>query len=53
MLPGPAGDLPYRLYAPANDASEPLPGFVFFHGGGMVGGSIETHDRVARGARAD
>jgi acetyl esterase len=45
-LPGPAGDIPYRLYAPANATVEPLPGFVFFHGGGMVAGSIETHDRV-------
>jgi len=45
-LPGPAGDIPYRLYAPANATAEPLPGFVFFHGGGMVAGSIETHDRV-------
>jgi len=47
ILPGPAGDLAYRLYAPADDASGSLPGFVFFHGGGMVGGSIETHDRIA------
>ncbi|THD52890.1 MAG: alpha/beta hydrolase [Bradyrhizobium sp.] len=46
-LPGPEGDLPYRLYAPADASSEPLPGFVFFHGGGMVGGSIESHDAVA------
>jgi acetyl esterase len=46
-MPGPAGDIPYRLYAPANDANEYLPGFVFFHGGGMVGGSVETHDLVA------
>jgi acetyl esterase/lipase len=46
-MPGPAGDIPYRLYAPAADVSEALPGFVFFHGGGMVGGSIETHDLVA------
>ena len=45
-LPGPAGDIPYRLYAPANEGSEHLPGFVFFHGGGMVGGSIDTHDGV-------
>jgi acetyl esterase len=45
-LPGPAGDIPYRLYAPANDPSEHLPGFVFFHGGGMVAGSIDTHDRI-------
>ena len=46
-LPGPAGDVPYRLYAPADQTGEPLPGFVFFHGGGMVGGSIESHDAVA------
>ena len=46
-LPGAAGDLPYRLYAPAEAAGEPLPGFVFFHGGGLVGGSIESHDVVA------
>jgi acetyl esterase len=46
MLPGPAGDIPYRLYAPATATADLLPGFVFFHGGGMVAGSIETHDRV-------
>jgi acetyl esterase len=46
VLPGPAGDIAYRLYAPANDPGEPLPGFVFFHGGGLVAGSIDTHDRV-------
>jgi acetyl esterase len=46
-MPGPAGDLAYRLYAPADDAAEYMPGFVYFHGGGMVGGSIETHDLVA------
>jgi acetyl esterase len=47
VLPGPGGDLPYRLYTPADDASETLPGFVFFHGGGMVAGSIDSHDRIA------
>src|SRR5471032_2252168 len=46
VLPGPAGDIPYRFYSPANDDSEYLPGFVFFHGGGMVAGSIDTHDRL-------
>ena len=46
VLPGPAGDIPYRLYAPATATDEILPGFVFFHGGGMVAGSIATHDRV-------
>jgi acetyl esterase/lipase len=44
-LPGPGGDILYRLYAPEGDA--PAPGFIFFHGGGMVAGSIETHDRIA------
>jgi acetyl esterase/lipase len=46
ILPGPGGDIAYRLYTPHDDAA-PLPGFIFFHGGGMVAGSIETHDRVA------
>ena len=46
VLPGPGGDIRYRLYSPASDDAA-LPGFIFFHGGGMVAGSIETHDRVA------
>jgi acetyl esterase len=46
-LPGPAGDIAYRLYVPATQPRVPAPGFVFFHGGGLVAGSIETHDRVA------
>src|SRR4029077_19561399 len=46
-LPGPAGAIRYRLYAPADATGEPLPGFIFFHGGGMVAGSIETHDLIA------
>src|SRR3954453_19773564 len=46
VLPGPAGDLRYRLYLPVNNPEEYLPRFVFFHGGGMVSGSIETHDGI-------
>ncbi len=46
VLPGPGGDLAYRLYTPAIDTDEPLPGFVFFHGGGMVAGSLDTHDAI-------
>ena len=46
VLPGPGGDVRYRLYSPASEDGA-LPGFVFFHGGGMVAGSIETHDRIA------
>ncbi|GLR85811.1 alpha/beta hydrolase [Bradyrhizobium iriomotense] len=48
MLPGPSGELAYRLYAPQNAAPR-APGFVFFHGGGLVAGSIQTHDRIAAG----
>ena len=47
VLPGPGGNLAYRLYKPAADESGPAPGFVFFHGGGMVAGSVKTHDRIA------
>jgi acetyl esterase len=47
-LPGPGGEVAYRLYVPAAaQGRETAPGFVFFHGGGMVAGSIDTHDQVA------
>jgi acetyl esterase len=48
VLPGPAGDISFRLYKPANDARQTAPGFVYFHGGGMVAGSIDTHDPICR-----
>ena len=41
-VPGPAGDLPVRIYRP--QGAGPLPVIVYFHGGGWVVGSIETHD---------
>jgi acetyl esterase/lipase len=43
----PAGELPYRLYTPAHAATL-TPGLIFFHGGGLVAGSIATHDLVCR-----
>jgi len=46
-LPGPAGSVPVRSYSPI-DALDALPGLVYFHGGGLVAGSIETHDAIAR-----
>ena len=45
-VPGPAGELDARLYLP--DAEPPHPTVVFFHGGGFVLGSVETHDRLCR-----
>jgi acetyl esterase len=44
----PDRDIPYRLYAPSSAGGTPLPGIIFFHGGGMVAGSIASHDLVCR-----
>jgi acetyl esterase len=41
--PGPAGDIPLRLYD-ARPRREPGPVLVFYHGGGFVIGNLETHD---------
>jgi acetyl esterase len=38
--------VPVRLYAPAGAADGPV--VVFFHGGGWVVGSLDTHDGVCR-----
>ncbi len=46
-VPGPAGDLPVRIYRPDLDARA-LPVLVYFHGGGHVIGNLDTHDAVAR-----
>jgi acetyl esterase len=45
-IPGPAGGIDARLYLP--DADRPFPTVVFFHGGGFVLGSLETHDWLCR-----
>jgi acetyl esterase len=47
-IPGPAGVLPIRLYAPIGAIDGALPGLVFFHGGGWVAGGLETHDGLCR-----
>jgi len=45
-IPGPAGDIPIRVYRPSDDPG--LPVVVFFHGGGWVFCSLESHDHVCR-----
>src|SRR5436305_4025920 len=45
-IPGPGGDIPARLYSPAEEAV--LPVVVYFHGGGWVIGNITSHDGVCR-----
>ena len=46
MIPGPAGESRLRLYWP--QAAPPVPAIVYYHGGGHVIGSLDTHDLVAR-----
>ena len=62
-IPGPAGEIPIRFYAPGKAAERPRseakpneggppqdlqPVLVYFHGGGFVIGSLETHDHTCR-----
>ena len=49
-VPGPRGEIPVRLYRPAGSSDgAALPVIVFYHGGGWVIGSLNTHDVVCRG----
>jgi acetyl esterase len=41
-IPGPAGEIPARVYAPSA-GGVPLPTVTYFHGGGWVQGDLETH----------
>lgn len=45
-IPGPAGQIPVRIYTPAG--AGPFAALVYFHGGGWVIGNIETHDATCR-----
>jgi acetyl esterase len=46
-VPGPAGDIPVRVYVPTTEPG-PRAVLVYLHGGGWVIGDIETHDSTAR-----
>lgn len=43
--PGPAGDIPLRLYD-TKETRDPGPVITFFHGGGFVIGDLETHHNL-------
>jgi acetyl esterase/lipase len=47
-LPGPAGALGVRIYTPLDAGPNLLPGLIYFHGGGLVAGSVATHDCIGR-----
>jgi acetyl esterase len=50
-VPGPAGAVPVRVYAPAGDG--PWPALVWFHGGGWVVGSLAETDDTCRALCAE
>jgi acetyl esterase len=45
-IPGPASQLPVRIYTP--EGTGPFPSLVWFHGGGWVVGDLDTADATAR-----
>jgi acetyl esterase len=45
-IPGPGGEIPIRVYAPSG--AGPFPILVYFHGGGWVLGTLDTHDALCR-----
>ncbi len=47
-IPGPAGDVPVRIYHPRDAGDGPWPGVVYFHGGGWVICGLDTHDNGCR-----
>jgi acetyl esterase len=47
-VPGADGSRRVRVYTPAGARGAAAPGFVWFHGGGWVVGSIEAYDAVCR-----
>jgi acetyl esterase len=46
-IPGPAGEIPIRTYRPAQAAGK-LGALVYYHGGGHVIGSLDSHDGACR-----
>lgn len=51
-IDGPHGDLAIRSYDPGTEGEE-RPLILYFHGGGWVVGSVDTHDGVCRKLAAD
>ena len=46
-IPGPAGDIPVRIYRRLG-RPEAVPAIVYLHGGGWVVGDLDTHDSSCR-----
>ncbi|MBS0272881.1 MAG: alpha/beta hydrolase [Proteobacteria bacterium] len=48
IIPTANGEITARSYAAVASGGEPMPTLVFFHGGGWVIGSVDTHDGLCR-----
>lgn len=48
QIPGPAGKLRARVFWPGDRARGPFPVIVYFHGGGYVVMSPETHEKLTK-----
>src|SRR5215813_10075708 len=47
-IAGPGGQIRYRRYRPWGAPASPLPTLLYYHGGGFVIGTVETHDSTCR-----
>ncbi len=47
-IPGPAGPIPARTYAPTGSSDAVLPGLIYIHGGGFTIGNLDSHDSLCR-----
>jgi acetyl esterase len=45
-IPGPAGEIPVRIYRPSDAPALPI--LMWLHGGGWVIGNLDTHDNICR-----
>ena len=46
--PGPYGPIPLRVYRPRDAGSTPMAMLIYYHGGGYVIGSRDSHDVICR-----
>ena len=47
-VPGAEGPLSMRIYTPVASGPGPATALIYFHGGGLVSGNLDTHDGVCR-----
>ena len=50
-IPGPAGEIPVRVYRPEGGGTPPI--VVYFHGGGWTIGNLDSHDENCRAMTAN